>query len=96
VGPDDKEAIFDSTLAFTEDADFEEQGTIVFPRRSALCTTGEASLLPLDSELRHGTVVWKAAGSDGRFEGGCERVHCRAAHARPGRPMRAFATPRRR
>lgn len=67
---DEEEALFESTLSFTGEDAFDEQGTIVFARGSALRIKGRGQVAASPNpHLRQGSVVWRVAGGEGRFEG---------------------------
>jgi hypothetical protein len=73
--PDDDEAFFVSTLAFTEGDSFEEKGRIVFSRGNTLRIRGRGQLgASPDPHLRQGTVVWEVTGGEGQFDGASGRI----------------------
>ena len=73
--PDESEALFESTLAFTDETAFEERATIRFARGHVLRLSGQGRLAQSpDPHLRQGTVVWEVVGGEGAFEGASGRV----------------------
>ena len=68
--PGDEEALLESTLAFRDDARFEEAGMIVFAHGNSLRIRGRGRLAPsTDQDLRQGTIVWNIDGGEGHFVG---------------------------
>lgn len=66
---DEDEALLESTLTFRDERRFDEEGTIVFALGNSLRIRGHGRLAPCASpELSHGSVVWRIAGGDGRFD----------------------------
>jgi hypothetical protein len=68
--PDDDEALFEATLAFSDEESFHEEGRIAFSRANAVRLGGHGQLEPSpDRHLRHGSVMARVTGGDGTFHG---------------------------
>ena len=66
-------AAFESTVTFTGDTSFQESGSITFgesKHRLHFSTVGQGYIGgSADSNLKHGSVMWKIESGDGQFEG---------------------------
>jgi hypothetical protein len=73
--PDDDEAFLASTVTLGDDGTFDEEGTIVFSVGHAVRIRGRGRIdSSPDRNLRHGTIVWRVTGGEGRFEGASGRI----------------------
>ena len=68
--PDDDEALFEATLAFSDEASFHEEGRIAFSRANTVRLGGHGQLeFSPDRHLRHGSVLSRVTGGEGTFHG---------------------------
>jgi hypothetical protein len=68
--PDDDEALFVATLAFSDEDSFREEGTIAFSRANTIRTGGRGQLeASPDRHLRHGSVTSRVMGGEGALLG---------------------------
>ena len=67
------QARFESQVTFTGETSFQEEGIITFGdnhHRLYFSTVGQGYLGPsADSQLRHGSVIWKVERGEGQFAG---------------------------
>ncbi|MBI3801323.1 MAG: hypothetical protein HY268_30670 [Deltaproteobacteria bacterium] len=67
------QARFESQVTFTDETSFQEAGTITFgdtQHRLYFSTVGQGYIGPsADSQLKHGSVIWKVERGEGQFAG---------------------------
>ena len=67
------QARFESQVMFTSETSFQEAGTITFDdnqHRLYFSTVGQGYIGPsADSQLKHGSVIWKVERGEGQFAG---------------------------
>lgn len=70
---DGGQASFESQVTFTGETSFQEEGTITFGdsrHRLYFSTVGQGYIGPsADSQLKHGSVIWKVDHGEGQFAG---------------------------
>ena len=68
--PDDDEALFEATLALSDEDSFREEGTIAFSRANTVRLGGHGQLeASPDRHLRHGSAMSRVMGGEGTFDG---------------------------